>query len=70
MDIRESLAYSKDLITEKLKNESDLSVMSLIIEDNHPRINKVVHKYDGTSKWEDILEKIIINHLKSDELLD
>ncbi|AJA48479.1 hypothetical protein CPAST_c24090 [Clostridium pasteurianum DSM 525 = ATCC 6013] len=41
-----------------------------IIKDNHPRINKVVHKYAGTSKWEEILEKIIINHLKSDKLLD
>lgn len=41
-----------------------------IIKDNHPRINKVVHKYAGTSKWEEILEKIIVNHLKSDKLLD
>jgi len=37
---------------------------------NHSRINKVVHTYNNKMKWEEILENIIINHLKTAKRLD
>lgn len=37
---------------------------------DHPRINSVTHKFKGTISWEEALEQVISNYLKSLKLLD
>ncbi|AWI06703.1 hypothetical protein [Clostridium drakei] len=55
---------------EFVKNEKILIKEEFIQAGEHPRLNKVTHMSNKKSRWQDIIKKIIINHLKSDKHLD